>query len=58
MTTELGLNAAHLGLLADVYFLVFAAVQLPMGALLDRVGPSIVQIYERSVPPPTQRQTQ
>jgi MFS family permease len=43
LTTELGLTAAHLGLLTSVYFLVFAAVQLPFGALLDRYGPGAIQ---------------
>jgi MFS family permease len=42
LTTELGLNAADLGLLTSVYFLLFAAVQLPCGVLLDRYGPRIV----------------
>lgn len=40
---ELGLSAADLGLLTSVYFLVFAAAQLPIGALLDRLGPGLVQ---------------
>ena len=39
LTAELGLSAADLGLLTSVYFLVFAAVQLPCGVLLDRYGP-------------------
>ena len=43
LLAELGLNAADLGLLTGVYFLVFAAVQLPLGALLDRAGPTLVQ---------------
>jgi MFS family permease len=42
LTTELGLNAADLGLLTSVYFLLFAAVQLPCGVLLDRYGPRVV----------------
>jgi MFS family permease len=40
---ELQINAADLGLLTSVYFLVFAAVQLPFGALLDRHGPKTIQ---------------
>lgn len=40
---EFGLSAADLGFLTSVYFLVFAAVQLPFGVLLDRYGPRIVQ---------------
>ena len=36
---ELGLGAGDLGLLAGVYFLGFAAMQLPLGKALDRFGP-------------------
>jgi MFS family permease len=43
LTAELDLSAADLGLLTSVYFLVFAAVQLPLGALLDRHGPGAIQ---------------
>ena len=43
LTAELNLSAADLGLLTSVYFLVFAAVQLPLGALLDRYGPRTIQ---------------
>jgi MFS family permease len=43
LMAELGLNAADLGFLTSVYFLVFAAVQLPLGALLDRYGPRMIQ---------------
>ncbi|MCG3188848.1 MAG: putative multidrug resistance protein MdtD [Burkholderiaceae bacterium] len=35
---ELGLGAGELGLLAGVYFLGFACMQLPIGWLLDRFG--------------------
>lgn len=38
-STELGLQAADLGLLAGAYFLGFAALQLPIGWALDRFGP-------------------
>jgi MFS family permease len=37
-SAELGLRAADLGLLAGVYFLGFAAMQLPLGNALDRFG--------------------
>ena len=40
---DLGIGADALGLLTSVYFLVFAAAQLPVGALLDRHGPRRVQ---------------
>jgi MFS family permease len=43
LTAELNISAADLGLLTSVYFLVFAAVQLPLGALLDRYGPKTIQ---------------
>ena len=43
LKAELNLSAADLGLLTSVYFLVFAAVQLPLGALLDRYGPRTIQ---------------
>jgi MFS family permease len=43
LTREFGLSAADLGLLTSVYFLVFAAVQLPFGVLLDRYGPRLLQ---------------
>jgi predicted MFS family arabinose efflux permease len=36
------LSAADLGLLTSMYFLVFAAVVLPCGALLDRYGPRLI----------------
>jgi MFS family permease len=38
-SAELGLRAADLGLLAGAYFLGFAAMQLPLGKALDRLGP-------------------
>jgi MFS family permease len=38
-----GLDAAGLGLLTAVYFLAFAACQLPYGPLVDRFGPRRVQ---------------
>jgi MFS family permease len=37
-STELGLTASDLGLLAGAYFASFAATQLPMGSALDRWG--------------------
>jgi MFS family permease len=38
LVTDLGLNPGDLGLLTSVYFLTFAAFQLPLGMLLDRFG--------------------
>src|SRR5271155_6195215 len=43
LTAELGLDASHLGLMTSVYFLTFAAIQLPLGALMDRYGPRRIQ---------------
>src|SRR5262245_3145512 len=43
LTADLSLTAADLGLLTAVYFLVFAAVQIPFGILLDRHGPRTLQ---------------
>jgi MFS family permease len=39
----LGLGAGDLGLLTSVYFLTFAAAQIPIGVLLDRYGPRRIQ---------------
>jgi MFS family permease len=39
----LELNAADLGLLTSTYFISFAAMQLPLGVLLDRFGPRRVE---------------
>jgi predicted MFS family arabinose efflux permease len=38
ITRELGLSAGDLGLLTSLYFLGFAAAQIPAGVLLDRYG--------------------
>ena len=43
MTAEFGLNAGDLGLLTSVYYLTFAAAQIPIGILLDRYGPGLIQ---------------
>ena len=40
LTADLELGAADLGLLTSVFFLSFAAVQLPLGILLDHYGPN------------------
>jgi predicted MFS family arabinose efflux permease len=42
IASEFGFGAADLGLLTSVYFLVFGLVQIPVGVLLDRFGPSRV----------------
>ena len=38
VTREIGIGPADLGLLTSVYFLGFAAAQIPAGVLLDRYG--------------------
>jgi MFS family permease/predicted transcriptional regulator len=43
LTLEVGLDAGDLGLLTSVYFLTFAAAQIPIGILLDRYGPRQIQ---------------
>ncbi|MDG4554657.1 MAG: MFS transporter [Candidatus Competibacter sp.] len=43
LVAELRLDATDLGLLTSVYFLTFAAFQLPLGLLLDRFGPRRVE---------------
>lgn len=43
LTTDLGLGAGDLGFLTSVYFLTFAAAQVPIGVLLDRHGPRRIQ---------------
>jgi predicted MFS family arabinose efflux permease len=48
-SAELGLQPADLGLLAGVYFLGFASLQLPLGRALDRFGPRRVQLVLLSV---------
>jgi MFS family permease len=39
LAAELKLNARQLGLLGSIYFMAFAAIQLPLGSALDRYGP-------------------
>ena len=43
LTSEFGLGAGDLGLLTSVYYLTFAAAQIPIGILLDRYGPGLIQ---------------
>ncbi len=43
LVSDIGLDAASLGLLTSAYFLTFAAAQLPVGLLLDRYGPRRVE---------------
>jgi type IV secretory pathway TrbF-like protein/predicted MFS family arabinose efflux permease len=43
LSAELALDAADIGLLTSVYFLTFAALQVPVGIWLDRYGPRRVE---------------
>jgi MFS family permease len=43
LSASMDLRASDLGLLTSVYFLAFAAMQLPVGIALDRYGPRRVQ---------------
>jgi len=46
---EFGLSAADLGVLTAALFLTFGAIQLPLGAWLDRFGPRRVQAVLLSI---------
>ncbi len=39
LSRDLGLDAAQLGFMTSLFFATFAAVQLPLGVYLDRIGP-------------------
>jgi len=43
ISADIGIDTAALGFLTSVYFLSFAAAQLPLGVLLDRYGANRVQ---------------
>lgn len=45
LISEFGLSAGELGLLGGGYFLGFAAVQIPLGYLLDNKGPKKIVSY-------------
>jgi predicted MFS family arabinose efflux permease len=44
LARDLSLSAADLGLLTSIYYIVFAAFQVPLGILLDRYGPKRVHL--------------
>src|SRR6516165_5981793 len=41
LAADLGLSPAEIGLLSSIFFLAFAAVQIPLGMALDRFGPRL-----------------
>ena len=43
LASDLGVDPSGLGLLTAVYFITFAAAQLPLGILLDRFGPRKIE---------------
>ncbi|GAA5335002.1 MULTISPECIES: MFS transporter [Thermus] len=42
LSQDLGLGPAELGFMTSLFYLAFAAVQLPLGGFLDRMGPRVV----------------
>lgn len=42
LTQDLDLGPAELGFMTSLFYLAFAAVQLPLGSLLDRYGPRFI----------------
>jgi MFS family permease len=45
LVADLGIDPSQLGLLTSTYFIAFASSQLPLGLLLDRFGPRIVESF-------------
>ncbi len=43
LAADIGIGPSELGLLTGVYFMTFAACQLPLGVLLDRFGPRRIE---------------
>lgn len=43
LEADVGVSASELGLLTSTYLLAFACFQLPLGVLLDRIGPRRVE---------------
>jgi sugar phosphate permease len=45
LSIDLDLNATELGFLTSAYLITFAAIQLPLGVLLDRYGPRRTEAF-------------
>ncbi|MGD9111334.1 MAG: MFS transporter, partial [Desulfobacterales bacterium] len=45
LASDLGVGPAELGLLTAAYFIAFASFQLPLGVLLDRIGPRKIESF-------------
>ncbi|WP_161626876.1 MFS transporter [Desulfospira joergensenii] len=45
LAQDLNIGPSDLGLLTSTYFIAFASAQLPLGILLDRYGPRIVESF-------------
>jgi predicted MFS family arabinose efflux permease len=44
LIADVGLDASQLGLMTAAYFITFAAIQLPLGMVLDSYGPRRVEV--------------
>jgi MFS family permease len=49
LAADLGLSPAEIGLLSSIFFLTFAAVQIPLGMALDRFGPRICLVIGAAI---------
>ena len=45
LVADLNIDPSQLGLLTSTYFIAFASSQLPLGLLLDRFGPRLVESF-------------
>src|SRR6266699_2243139 len=49
LAADLGLSPVEIGLLSSIFFLAFAAVQIPLGMALDRFGPRICLVVGAAI---------
>jgi MFS family permease len=49
LAAEIGLSPLEIGLLSSMYFLAFAAMQLPLGVALDRFGPKLCILVSAAI---------